>query len=205
MNQDKKELRKQMKKVRSDLPEEYKEAADQKIAERLWQTKEYQEARLIFCYVSMKDEVDTRSILEQALSDGKRVAVPVCRGRGLMEAWEIKSLSELSPGAYGILEPTQPLSVNPKEIDLCLVPCLACDRAGRRLGYGGGYYDRYLKLVDENDRNGSKEYRATILCLCRLRQILQGVPAEEHDVWMDGILMEEGIIYCSKLLKSVTF
>ncbi len=189
MNQEKARLRRQMKTLRHDLPADYKEGADRRIAELLWQTDEYREAHLIFCYVSRKDEADTRRILGQALADGKRVAVPVCRGRGEMEAWEIESLSELSEGAYGILEPAKPLPVKPEEIDLCLVPCLACDRDGRRLGYGGGYYDRYLKRVNENDRNRPKRCRAKILCLCWETQVLQEIPAEAHDVLMDGLLV----------------
>lgn len=125
-----------------------KALADHRIAVRLRSLLCYRRAKTVLVYVSMPIEVDTREIISKALSDGKRVAVPRCvPGTREMEFYLIESLDELSPGTFGVLEPVP----NPGRLlrdfshSICVVPALACDRNGYRLGYGGGYYDRFLR------------------------------------------------------------
>ena len=108
---------------------------------------EYQQAELVLTYVSTAIEVDTRALIERALADGKRVAVPRCTpGKIDMKFYLIGSLSELEPGAFGVLEPNPEKSRELRRYDrsVCILPGLGFDLQGYRLGYGKGYYDRFL-------------------------------------------------------------
>ena len=128
-------------------------------------------------------EINTRPILEHILSAGKRLGVPRCIEKGVMEVRSVTSLDQLKPGMYGIPEPDEacPL-ICPGEIDLAFVPCLSCSRDGRRLGYGGGYYDRYLA------RTGCRR-----IALCQEKMTEEAIPAEEWDLRMDGVITEKRI------------
>ncbi len=121
-----------------------KDAAILRYVRKLWQ---YNKNDTLLCYVSTAIEVDTRGIIRQALADGKKVAVPRCvPGTRQMEFYYITSLDELSPGTFGVDEPTPDPSRRVTDLSsgLCLVPALCYDLEGYRLGYGKGYYDRYL-------------------------------------------------------------
>lgn len=143
----KQELRERYKAQRRAMPEKEKAAKDRRIAEhvrRLWQ---YDKCDTVLCYVSTAIEVDTHEIIRRALADGKKVAVPRCvPDTRLMESYYIDSLEELSAGTFGVLEPTPDPDklVTDLSHGLCLVPALCYDLEGYRLGYGKGYYDRYL-------------------------------------------------------------
>lgn len=141
-------LRNRFKERRRLMTQARKALADHRIAVRLRSLLYYRRAKTVLVYVSMPIEVDTREIITRALSDGKRVAVPRCvPGTREMEFYLIDSLESLSPGTFGVLEPEP----DPARLltdfshSICVVPALACDRAGYRLGYGGGYYDRFLR------------------------------------------------------------
>lgn len=108
----------------------------------------YQEAEAIFCYVSFNQEVSTTEIITKALLDGKRVYVPKIL-QGNMKFIEIMSLSDLVPGFFGILEPKGDKEVIPASYNFVIVPGLAFDQEGRRIGYGKGFYDRYFNLYGE--------------------------------------------------------
>ena len=135
------------------MPQEIKEQKDAAIAaqvRRLWQ---YQRNSVLLIYVSTSIEVDTFRIIHQALADGKRVAVPRCvPDTRNMEFYYIDSTDELAPGMFGVLEP-QP---NPERLykesegGLCIVPAFSYDWRGYRLGYGKGYYDRFLSRFEGN-------------------------------------------------------
>ncbi len=116
----------------------------------------YKKAAAVMTYVSFGSEVKTDAVLEKILRDGKIAAVPLCEGGTEMTARVIRSRSELSPGAYGVPEPPEssPLILK-KDIDLIVVPGLGFDKSGYRIGYGKGYYDRYLK-----------DYRGAAVGLC---------------------------------------
>ena len=143
----KQELRARYKSLRRTLTSEEKQERDSRVAKnvrRLWQ---YAKAETLLTYVSTEIEVDTREIISTALADGKRVAVPRCvPGTRLMEFYYIESLDELKPGSFGVLEPHPDESklLTDMSRGLCLVPALCYDLEGFRLGYGKGYYDRYL-------------------------------------------------------------
>lgn len=141
------ELRSRYKKLRMNLSQADKEEMDQKILNRVTNLWQYRESRLILTYVSTPIEVDTRRLIEKTLLAGKQVAVPRCvPGTREMEFFLIRSLDELSPGTFGVLEPDPNKSVLLKDDSegLCIVPALSFDFQGYRLGYGKGYYDRFL-------------------------------------------------------------
>lgn len=147
------ELRQKYRSLRQSMPPEIKAERDAAIAaqvRRLWQ---YQSNRVLLVYVSTSIEVDTIQIINQALADGKKVAVPRCvPDTRNMEFYYIDSVDELSPGMFGVLEPAVSPEKLYKECDggLCLVPAFSYDWQGYRLGYGKGYYDRFLSRFEGN-------------------------------------------------------
>ncbi len=146
----------------------------------------YRSAATVLWYVSMPSELATVPGIEAALADGKRVAVPWCDGDDL-GLWRLEAVGELEPGTWGIPEPPparrgEPARrIAPEAIDLVVVPGLAFDRRGRRLGHGKGYYDRLLAR--------SPAVRAG---LCFDAQVFPEVPAGPHDAVMDWVVTERG-------------
>lgn len=178
------ELRRQMKRQRASLCAAQRAAQDRAITARVLTEPAFRQADTIFCYCSAAQEIDTRAILREAIAQGKRVCVPRTKRKGEMDACCITSLDELHPAAYGIDEPAENCPViAPAEIDLCIIPCLAADRRGFRLGYGGGYYDRFLCQT-----------AAVRLVLCAEDRLLARLPSQEHDIACDIILTESQVI-----------
>lgn len=140
-------LRAKYRAIRTEMDPEVRADCDSRIAERVRRLWQYRRARQVLVYVSTPIEVDTRRIISRALADGKRVAVPRCiPDTREMEFYYIGSLDELSPGSFGVDEP-EPLEENlvtDLSEGLCLIPAFCYDYAGYRLGYGKGYYDRFL-------------------------------------------------------------
>lgn len=179
--EEKKRIRAEAKRRRSLADRREK---DPKIAEQVFSLREYREAEWIFSYVSFRDEVDTRRIIERAWRDGKRVACPKIRGRD-MEFYEVCSWEAFHPGTMGILEPKAgcgPVTAEGRRC-LMLMPGLAFDRTLSRIGYGGGYYDRYLENCP-----------VWTAALAYTEQIWDRIPAEIQDIRPDRIITEEGII-----------
>lgn len=185
MSDSKRRLRQDIKRKINALDIVYCQEADRKIHDKVIQLPEYENAKCIFCFVGTVDEINTTPIIEHALDSGKCVAVPVCISKGIMESYVIKSLEELQSGSYGIMEPDIKLSekIEPSRIDLAIVPCLSANSKGQRIGYGGGFYDRYLMRTDA--------YR---MVLCREKIMCGDIPVEEHDLKMDMVVSEERVI-----------
>ena len=140
-------LREQYKTLRREMPPEIKAQRDRQIAGRVAALWQYKRCRQLLTYVSTPIEVDTLEIIRRALADGKRVAVPRCvPGTRDMEFYWINGVEELEPGTFGVLEPRPDpkRTVTDFSNGLCLVPALCYDWRGYRLGYGKGYYDRFL-------------------------------------------------------------
>ncbi len=135
-----------MRAIRSAMNRPLKAEKDRLIFQRLIRLPQYRSAACIITYVSTEGEVDTRALMERAWQDGKKVAVPRCvPGTRFMDMYYIRSMGDLEPGMYGLLEPKEscPRCRQWKDA-LCIVPAFCNDRKGYRLGYGGGYYDRFL-------------------------------------------------------------
>ena len=184
----KQKLRKELKERRDSLEARYRQDADAGIFRRAVSLPEYLAAETVFCYVGTRDEINTRPILEHILSSKKRLGVPRCIAKGVMEVCIVTDMEQLKPGMYGILEPGEECPVIlPREIDLAFVPCLSCSRDGLRLGYGGGYYDRYLAQTD-----------CIKAALCREKMMSEAIPAQEWDLKMDAVITENGYILCKR-------
>lgn len=184
----KKRIRQEIKDRVAALDSGYCRQADQDIAATLFQIRKYQEAGSICCYVGTGREIDTTPILLDAWKRGKTVGVPRCVGKGVMEVCQIASMEDLEPGSYGILEPGRHCRVlSPEELELIIVPCLTCTKKGVRLGYGGGYYDRYLTQTRTD---------TVKIVLCRERILCEEIPQEGHDFPMDLVIMENSVIFC---------
>lgn len=187
---EKDDLRKLMKIKRQEICENNKENMDTSIYSNIVNSENYIKANSIFIYVSYEKEVSTYKIIENALLNGKEVFVPkvISKVKG-MKAVQIKSFKDLKPGAYGILEPD---NINTEAsvdyFDLVILPGLAFDKYGGRLGYGGGFYDRFISKADKNN---------ILLGLAYEFQIVEEVPMVEFDVRIQGIITENKIITVS--------
>ena len=187
---DKSELRKVMKRKRSGLSAERILMYSGCIAENLIRRQEYADASVLLAYVSFSSEVNTHFLIEKAWKDGKRVAVPKCMDDSKLEFQYIRSFDDLAPGKFGIPEPVTGESVEYNEDDKCLLllPGVAYTNKGDRLGYGGGYYDRYLKKHDSIP-NAMLAYSL---------QQTETLPVDEMDVPADMIITEIGCIETGK-------
>ena len=195
IKQTKKEIREQYRRIREALPPEKRKSADEMIAKRLFDCAFYQNARFIYCYASLKDEAGTNMIIEEALRNGKRVALPRVRGKRRMEFCFIKSPADLKPGFMGIKEPGPwcPKAPAPFKDSLVLMPGIAFDRNGTRAGYGGGYYDTYLE--------GHAECIKAALAYSV--QIAPEIPAAPADIKVDMIVTEKELIICSQDFREI--
>lgn len=142
---EKNNLRKEFKKYRLEMSKQEKASKDFEILNRVVSLPEYKNAKMLLTYVSTDIEVDTKSLIEGALIDGKTVLVPKCvDGKIDMKFYKISSISDLKPGAFGVLEPENCEQVSDFSDAVCILPGLGFDLQGYRLGYGKGYYDRFL-------------------------------------------------------------
>ncbi len=132
--------------ARNNTSPEERAACDARIVEQVHKLSAYQAAELIFAYMPTGSEVDICPLVEKAWDEGKQVAFPRCKAQGQLSWHCVESFDQLQEGAYHILEPTPELpTMSPHDgVALCLVPGVAFDVAGFRIGYGGGYYDRFL-------------------------------------------------------------
>lgn len=146
-------LRAEFKCLRAEMSATQKQKLDADIFFRFTELRQYEECEVLLSYVSSAIEVDTQRIIENAFSHSKRVAVPRCiSGKCEMEFYYITSFSDLERGAYGILEPvvSRCEPVENLKSGLCIVPALSFDESCYRLGFGKGYYDRFLSRFDGN-------------------------------------------------------
>jgi 5,10-methenyltetrahydrofolate synthetase len=159
-----------------------------KIKERLFSIPEFVNSCTVLFYVSFKSEVNTWNMIEECKKSGKKIVIPVVipETRNLLLS-RITSFDELTPSNYGILEPKaefiRPVSI--EEINTIIVPGVAFDEQGYRIGYGGGYYDRLLQNLP---------YGCSTIGLAFEMQMINSVPREAHDVRVDMIVTEERII-----------
>lgn len=180
---EKKALRALIKEKREALPTQYFADASEKIAEAVLGSEQFRSADVIFVYISMKDEPDTKRIIETALAMQKTVCVPKCYGKGVMSAIVIKSLDDLKPGMLGIPEPVNCENVMAEEkIELGIIPCVSANKKGQRIGHGAGYYDRFFK-----------KSRCPRICLCFEALITEEIPMGRYDELMDAAATENGL------------
>ena len=182
----KKTIREECLHIRNNLSEKWRCNADYSIARLLFESALFEQCKTVFCYVSRSDEINTRSIIEKTLSLGKTVAVPRTVGtERRMEFIQIGGLHELIPGNFNILEPPE----NVEKIQqgdrhtLCLIPALCTDKNGHRVGYGGGYYDRFLSNFPGE---------SVVLVYSFLSET--ELPVESYDIPAGWVVTETGIL-----------
>ena len=179
----KKILREKALARRNEISAKVREEKSRKITEYILNSENYKKAEIVFSFVSMGSEVETKDILEQAWRDGKAVAVPKTGKGRVMVFLKIDSFADLQKGRFGVMEPVTEAELIPGEDDLFLVPGALFDRKKNRIGYGGGYYDTYFEK--------HQGYRKIGLAFSE--QILEmDIPTEETDVPLDDIVTENG-------------
>jgi len=190
---DKKKLRKEVLAARDSMPPELRREASMAAGELLAAFEPFREARTVMFFVSFRSEIDTGEMIRGALGEGKRVAVSVSQTSdcSLLPCELLDFDNDLAPGAYGIPEPKPECirPVDPAEIDIVLFPGVAFDRSGGRIGYGGGYYDRFIQRL----RPG-----VPLVALAFHSQVIESVPMAEHDRPVDYIVTEKEIIDCRR-------
>ena len=180
----KRELRKRYINLRKTfVSDAQRQALSRVIAEKVLVLDALKRAKNIFCYSAYAGEVETDLLIDSLLKLGKKVYLPLCdKNTNTMSARRIKSRDELTLGAYGILEPSGE-EIKPQDVDFVVVPMVAFDRNRTRLGYGGGYYDRYLPNTD-----------AVTCGIAFSVQEAEGLPRGEYDIPLDMIITEKEII-----------
>ncbi len=181
-------IRERYKSERCGVTGEEKTRLDDGICKTFLSSATYMYYDTILMYSPVRDEIDINAIAYQALKDGKKVAYPKCvSGTNKMDFYYVSSLDELQKGAFGILEPSGDES---KKVDranasntVCLIPAIVFDRSGYRLGYGKGYYDRYLN-----------SYNGVILGIIYKRLITDRLPKGRFDIRANALITEEGVI-----------
>ncbi|KXU03377.1 5-formyltetrahydrofolate cyclo-ligase [Streptococcus oralis] len=176
----KSKLRKQVLQEMKAVPQKQKIAMDQALTERFLNHPVYHEAKVVATYLSFPHEFQTQGLIDQALKDGKKVLIPKTYPKGRMD-FVVYDPQQLKKTSFGLLEPQGDLEVvDASQIDLIHVPGLAFTREGYRIGYGGGYYDRYLE-------NFAGQTMSTIYP-CQVQEF----NSEDHDIAVQEVLIYEG-------------
>lgn len=174
---DKKALRQKIKEQKRAMTEEEIVAASNHLAEQFFASKQYQNARTIYGYLPYNQEVRTIPILQKALADGKKIAVPKVYG-DTMRFIYLENFSGLEKSSFGIPEPISDEPVADDPTALVLMPGLAFDAEGHRIGYGGGFYDKFLM----------EEPGHPTIALCYGFQMLPTLETEEFDIPVDCVI-----------------
>lgn len=177
-------IRKEFLEKRNALPAETVQAWSSEIEKHILQFVSATEFRVVFLYADFRNEPKTLGLIEKLLDMGCTVGLPKCGKKGKMTMYRVKSTDDLSAGAYGILEPPEDESLAPVLAGLVLVPGCAFSYDGKRLGYGGGYYDRFLPLCKNAIRVG----------VCYNISLANALPVDDFDVEMDCLITETGLV-----------
>lgn len=175
-------LRKQHIKLRNDMKISDISLKSQLICNSIIETNEYQKAEQLFCFYPLGNEVDIIALIKQGLDDQKIVCFPKVMSKTTIKFYRVKSLDEFKVGNFNVMEPVSNEEVFIKEHSLMIVPGLAFDNQGNRLGYGGGYYDRYL----DQDTN----HYLHKIGVCYDWQKIKDVPVDEFDKKLNRTISE---------------
>ena len=181
---EKQKLREIIKERQKNLSDSYVQEASQKIQEKILSSEIYKNAEKIFVYISTPKEPSTIEIINQAFNDGKKIYVPKCVNKKMFAVRIFNSnMKNLIPGHFGILEPADfSDSLTAKDFDLIIVPCLSASLDGKRLGHGGGYYDKFLAELKINSEFGIKK-----ICLCFSEMLCEKIPMDENDIYISVV------------------
>ncbi|KPU26707.1 5-formyltetrahydrofolate cyclo-ligase [Caloranaerobacter sp. TR13] len=190
---DKNELRKKILNKRKELSNKDIVNLSNKIIDLLINTTLYKNANYIMAYIDFRNEVKTEKLIKKSLEIGKKIIIPISltESKELLLS-ELKDYdNELTTGAYGILEPKKEFirKVSPQILDLIIVPGVVFDKRGYRIGYGGGYYDKFLLNISKS---------VPKVALAFDFQIVEKINQEKHDIPVDYIITEKSIVKCLK-------
>ncbi len=190
----KRKLREKMLNIRESMPPWQRRDYSCRIKEGLLRLKLFKDAVNVMAYIAFKNEVETLPLIEYCIRKNKRIIVPVCikETRKLLLSELRDPKKELRPGTYNVPEPA-PEYIRPfprESIDIILVPAVAFDKLGFRLGYGGGYYDRFFNELD------SLTDKVPSVGLAFESQVIQKVPVEFTDRPVDFVITENELINC---------
>jgi 5-formyltetrahydrofolate cyclo-ligase len=184
-------LRKQISGLRDALTEQALADRSLAVQESLFGFELFRQARTVMLFTAFRSEVATIPMIERAVREGKRTAVPVSllAERALLPCEVRDTALDLAPGAYDIMEPPpeRRRPVDPRDIDFLCLPGLAFDKQGNRLGYGGGFYDRFLELLRPD---------CTLAALAFSFQMVDFVPHAPHDKPVQFVVTDKGVIRC---------
>lgn len=183
MNDIKKALRSQLRKEYQQISIEEQKDIDARLIQRLIGHDLYRNSDRIFVYASCGTEINTCELIDLAFSQGKTVALPKCLSSGVMNFYRFTG--DLTEGKYHIPEPIGDEVVSPERNDLMIVPGLAFDVNGYRIGQGGGYYDRFLA-----------KHKCVCVGLCRERFLQKGIPTMWNDIPVDFVITENAVYEC---------
>ncbi|MFD1175133.1 5-formyltetrahydrofolate cyclo-ligase [Paenibacillus puldeungensis] len=202
----KKELRQQMQERRAQIPEASRTEQSRMaslLAEKeiLTPLRQKRGGRLtLFCYVSFRDEPDTRLLIRSCLNHGDRLLVPKISANRSLSLYEIAGEADLTPGTWGILEPKDSAKLFPPsqyaQIDVVVVPGLAYDTSGGRIGFGAGYYDRFVSELNAQSGGSSRTLFAGLAL--REQVISQAIPMERHDIRLNVLFTADGMIFMNE-------
>ncbi len=188
MIKEKQYIRKKIAALKKGITGEVSADLSKKIWNRLIQTDVFQKGKSIALYYAMDDEVQTSGLIEEWYKK-KKIVLPVVTGEDI-NFYAYAGKENMTKGALGISEPISSALISPENIDLFIVPGVAFDREGNRLGRGKGYYDRFLSVIDK-----------PTIGLCYDFQLLDQIPAEPHDKKMTMIITETTLIISNALIR----
>ena len=185
MNTLKNELRQKYRAIRDSFGEEFIEAASHIACKSITKCDEFLSADTVLLYYPTKNEISPLPLLDICLKMGKRVAFPVCQKESSTLIFrKITNLEDLSPSTFGLLEPNDACeTIIPSNNTLCIGPALIFARDGHRLGYGKGYYDRFLE-----------NFEGTSMGISYSACVVDFVPHEEHDIPLDLLITESEVL-----------
>lgn len=179
----KNQIRKEMKTKRAAMTKEEVVQKSRAAADALLKSEIYKNAETIMLYMPLGNETDTSEIINSAFADGKRLVLPVTDGKtGVITPYFYEKDTALEKGGFSVTEPKNAKIAQKSEIDLVVVPGIAFDRKGARVGFGKGCYDMFLSGMD-----------VTKVGYCYEFQLCENIPADEHDIKMDFIVTEKGM------------
>lgn len=193
----KEKLRQKYLNFRENLDPVFIKEASQKITESFLNLNQLKEKKNILVYISFNSEVITDNLIQKILARDKRVFVPYClKEKKKLKIAPIKEYpADLRTGAYGIKEPKEELKRNeysPQMLELIIVPGVAFSRFGYRIGYGGGYYDRFLSELNSKPLTAGFTFSSLLV---------ETLPIDRHDIPVNIIITEQGIVDCRKAHK----
>ncbi|MBR5246448.1 MAG: 5-formyltetrahydrofolate cyclo-ligase [Clostridia bacterium] len=184
---DKKETRKLLLQKRKEIPKEKKVIYDKEISKKIIESDFYKNATQVLVFASTENEFDTRFIVEKCRTDGKKIFYPICLDKeGKMEFKKVESHEDLAIGMYKIFEPKEIcVKYKPDKSDIIIVPCLSATESGYRIGYGKGYYDRFLE-----------KFNGVSICPCYDEMLSDNLPTDKFD-------MKINVLVTQHILKEV--